>query len=89
MLKYIRTLRAGFVLWDANGLVSHREMAEALGPKAGGLLSAGFAIVAGQSARCSGESTSLRLESSPDDSAALAVQLGLRAPAEATTGATA
>lgn len=80
ILKYIRTLRAGFVLWDANGLVSHKEMADSLGTKAGGVLSAGFATVAGSRAICNGESTSLNLKSQPDDSRALMVQLGM-APA--------
>jgi hypothetical protein len=75
--KYIRTARAGFVLWAACSPINHADMAAAVGPRAGQVLSAGFVLMVGNRPRCMGCSTSLDLEALPGDSEALAAQLCL------------
>jgi hypothetical protein len=83
--KYIRTVRAGFVMWSSCSPVTHADMAAALGAKAGQPLSAGFVLMVGGRPRCMGCSTSLNLEAAPEDSEALAAQLCLPPLAQATT----
>lgn len=78
--KYIRHSAIGFVLWDAKAFVTHAQMAQAMPRHNGGrLLSAGFVVFVQGRPHCLGGSTSLDLEAGPDDTAALAGQLGLQA----------
>jgi hypothetical protein len=76
VLKYLRHERVGFVTWPASDDGPwHTHMAVFLGQP----MSAGFASIEFGKVRCYGRSESLCLDSRPDDSAALAVQLGLSA----------
>lgn len=79
-LKYVRHSRLGFVLWPRTDDLWHSHVGHALDTRVdGGIISAGFASVAGGVARCWGKSESLSISSRPDDSEALAAQLGLGA----------
>lgn len=79
--KYIRHSTAGFVVWPviATG-VFHRHIAALVQrSEPGEILSAGFVRFEKNGPRCYGKSESLSIASSPDDSRALAEQLGLPA----------
>lgn len=83
--KYIRTPRAGFVLWGASSPLTHADMAAAVAARAGRPVSAGFVLMVNGRPRCMGNSTSLDLEPMPDDNEALAAQLCLPPLAQAST----
>jgi hypothetical protein len=76
-LKYVRHSRIGFILWPRTDDLWHSHIGNAL-PR-GGIESAGFASVKGGKVQCWGKSESLGIPSAPDDSKALAQQLGLNA----------
>lgn len=77
-LKYVRHSIVGFILWPRTDDLWHSHVGKVL-PKAGRIESAGFASLAGGKVRCGGGSESLHINSRPDDSEALAAQLGLKA----------
>ena len=76
-LKYVRHCNIGFVLWPRTEDLWHSHIGEVLNRAGGGIVSAGFASVDGGVAKCWGRSESLGIPSKPDDSQALAKQLGL------------
>jgi hypothetical protein len=76
--KYIRYENYGFVLWPDSELLIHSNIANVcarLG-RTHPPLSAGYADIDG-TVVCHGRSESMGLDSRPDDSEALAKQLGL------------
>lgn len=81
--KYIRHSIAGFFVWPlATGEVWHKHLKFAIerGMEGQGqFLSAGMCTIIGGAVHCYGESESTGIKSRPDDSEALAKQLGLRA----------
>ncbi len=77
-LKYVRHSALGFVLWLRQDDLWHSHVANlTLQERQGEILSAGFATLAGGVVECWGRSESLKIGCRPDDSAALAAQLGL------------
>ena len=78
--KYIRHDKIGFVIWPRTDALWHAHVAESVQRrKHGAILSAGFVTFTGGFVCCYGMSDSLGIASRPDDSEALAVQLGLTA----------
>lgn len=78
-LKYIRHEKIGFILWAQTDDLWHSHMARLTnGRLPGKVISAGFADLEGGIVRCHGRSESLNLDPLPDDSTALAKQLGLK-----------
>ena len=76
-LKYVRHSRIGFILWPSTEDLWHKHIAELALDHAGGeIVSTGFARLACGKAKTWGMSESLGIASMPDDSTALAEQLG-------------
>lgn len=77
--KYVRHSALGFVLFPDSPDLWHRHVGRWLQASLRGeLVSAGFVLFSAGTVRCHGRSESLDLGCQPDDSAALAQQLGLR-----------
>lgn len=80
--KYIRHSVAGFFVWPvATGGVWHKHIKLAIERGMmgeGEVLSAGMCTILNGKVRCYGKSESTGIKSRPDDSAALALQLGLK-----------
>lgn len=83
LTKYVRFERAGFVLFDACSMLSHKHVAESVLHNAlndgDRVISAGFVAfdMTTCAPHCSGLSSSLDMGAGPGDSQALARQLGL------------
>lgn len=78
-LKYVRHSRIGFILWVSDGGLYHVSVGNLLREEVGGeIVSAGFARLTGERVKCYGMSESLNIASKPEDSSALAAQLGMR-----------
>lgn len=73
--KYVRHSALGFVLWPMTDDLWHSHVGNQLRRVEGSILSAGFAWI-GTNIVCEGRSESLNIGSRPDDSLALAQQLG-------------
>jgi len=79
-LKYVRHDQIGFILWPRTDKLWHSHVGQLLMRRGSGeIISAGF-VDFGRSGmpRCFGMSESLQISSRPDDSAALADQLGIK-----------
>lgn len=76
--KYVRHSQAGFILWPHSDDLFHKHIGDAIRRShlEGEILSAGFAFIGANTVVCNGESESLGIKSRPDDTAALAAQLG-------------
>lgn len=76
--KYVRHSQAGFVLWPHSDDLHHKHIGEAMRRSylKGDILSAGFAWIGPNTVVCEGMSESLGIKSRPDDTRALAIQLG-------------
>jgi hypothetical protein len=73
-MKYVRLAGIGFVLWPKCDDIWHKHIG-----RFGRVLSAGFAHIDGKGVvYCHGRSESLGIGGLPDDSKALALQLGLK-----------
>lgn len=78
--KYVRHAQIGFVVWPKTDALWHAHVGELTSRRRpGGILSAGFVDFTTAGVRCFGHSESLGIGSAPDDSEALAKQLGLTA----------
>lgn len=76
--KYIRHSELGFVTWPDTDLVWHKDVANLIQKHMQGtIVSAGFFDIFNGEVRCYGQSGSLNIDSLPEDSQALANQLGL------------
>ena len=75
--KYVRHSTAGFILWPMNYDLHHLHVGRTLARLGGEIVSAGFAHIGNGSVICEGESESLGIKSRPDDTVALAKQLGI------------
>lgn len=81
--KYIRHDSIGFILWPRTDELFHSDVAHSTIRSAGGrVISAGFCSIV-DGARCFGRSGSLDMDSLPEDSAALAAQLGIEVAQQA------
>lgn len=77
--KYIRHAEIGFVIWPKTDALWHSHVGALTSKhRPGDIISAGF-VEFTNGVRCYGMSESLGIESLPDDSEALAKQLGLTA----------
>lgn len=75
-MKYVRHRTKGIILFPARhgrGEVAHSEIAECIGRK--NVISAGFIIFQDGRGNCFGSSSSTGLESHPDDSQILNIQM--------------
>lgn len=71
-LKYVRC-EVGFITWPDFDDISHAEMGIILRKR--NIKSAGFAIIEDNKATCFGRSASLNIDSLPEDSKLLALQM--------------
>ena len=87
-LKYVRHAAVGFVVWPKSDNLWRLDVAQAVGRQGnseglfrvpGHVVSAGFVRIADGKVTCYGRSDSLCIGGQPDDSEALAKQLGLAA----------
>lgn len=77
-MKYIRLSGIGFATWPETDELWHAHVGNAARREGCEIVSAGFVAIRNGVVHCHGRSESLSIGSRPDESAALAQQLGLK-----------